>query len=357
MKDLLTSTAQAKLRFQFYRYRFLILYVVFGVLSLCAEILLMRGLQYLGFAFTAASLLGLTVGVLFAFWMNVRFNFKVPVAKRNRSLAYFASISLLSACINFIFKQQLIALGWSYEQSRFVVAGLLFSFGYLLHRHFSFVDRKQVGVAVYANGVEDIRGIREKIGDFPDFIHVDLIDASYGTFDTDVRSYRLETIQAYWPKHKIHVHLMTRYPLRWLPEVLPYADIIIVQAEIDDPLQEVFSQIKAAGRQAGLCLLMGTPAEKALPQMGQFKVLMLLTIPTPGRSGQSFQIDSLDKIRTINSWPERSRFSLCVDGGIDKRNIHLLNVELVVSGSSVLKSEDPCRQIMRLQTSNNHEAI
>jgi len=46
-----------------------------------------------------------------------------------------------------------------------------------------------------------------------------------------------------------------------------------------------------------------------------------------------------------------------VDGGINEGNIHLLNVELAVSGSSVLQAADSVRQIMRLQTSNNHEAI
>jgi ribulose-phosphate 3-epimerase len=321
------------------------------------EIFILRALNYLGVAFFMASLIGLTTGIFFAYWMNVRFNFKVPVAKRNRALAYFAAIALLSASINFAFKRQLTALGWSYEESRFGVSAILFSFGYLLHRRFSFADRKQVGVAVYANGVEDIRGIREKIGDFPDFIHVDLIDTSFGVKDTEVRSYRLEAIQAYWPKRRIHVHLMTRHPLRWLPEILPFADLIIVHAEIDDPVDVVLQQIRQAHRQTGLCLKLGTPCEVAKPWLAHLDVLMLLTIPSPGRSGQTFELSALDKIGEINNWPGRTHFALCIDGGVNASNIHLLNVELVVSGSSVLKAADPARQIMRLQTSNNHEAI
>lgn len=357
MLTLLDSTAQASIRFRIYRYRFLVVYILIGVASLWVEILLMRGLNYLGFSFLGASLLGLVSGVLFAYWMNVRFNFKVPVAKRNRALAYFVVIALLSATINFTFKQQLVSLGWTYEQARFGVSAVLFSFAYLLHRRFSFVDRKQVGVAVYANGVEDIGGIRTKIGDFPDFIHVDLIDSTFGATNTDARSYRLEAIRAYWPKRKIHVHLMTRRPLKWLPDVLPFADLVIVHAEIDDSLEEVFQQVRQAKRQSGLCLQLGTPCESARPWLSQLNVLMLLTIPNPGCSGQSFQLDALDKIREINTWNDRRNFALCVDGGVNERNIQLLNVELVVSGSSVLKALDPVRQIMRLQTSNNHEAI
>lgn len=358
MDRLLAPAAVAKLRFRYYRYRYLGVYVIFGLASLWLEILVMRGLNYLGLSLPGASTIGICTGIFFAFWMNARFNFKVPVAKRRRALVYFSVISLASASINFALKSHLISWGWSYEQARVGISAVLFSFGYLLHRRFSFADRKQVGVAVYANGVEDIRGIREKIGDFPDFIHVDLIDATFGATDHDVRSYRLEAIRAYWPNRTIQVHLMTRRPLRWLSEITPFADVIIVHREIDDPLEQVFTQIKSQGRQAGLCLLIDTPAETARPWIGSFDLLMLLTIPQPGRSGQKFQHEAaLAKISEISRWSERKTFALCVDGGISTQNIHLLNIELAVSGSSVLRAADPARQIMRLQTSNNHEAI
>lgn len=353
----LDSTLHARLRFRFYRHRFLMVYIIIGFVSLLVEVLLFRALKYYGFAENLAALIGLATGVSFAYYFNVRINFKIPTVKRNRALSYFVSIAVLSASINFTFKQHLIAIDWSYEQARFGVSTVLFSFSYLLHRRFSFVDHKQVGVAVYANGVEDIQGIREKIGDQADFIHVDLIDSSYGFADTEVRSHRLETIRAFWPKRKIHVHLMTRHPLKWLPEILPFADLIIVHAEIDDPLETVLREIRQANRQTGLCLQMSTDCATARPWLGQLNVLMLLTIINPGRSGQSFQFEALDKIRTINTWSDRSHLALCVDGGINETNIGLLNVELVISGSSVLTAADPARQIMRLQTSSNYEAI
>lgn len=357
MKNVLDSAVYATLSFQLYRYRFLLTYIVIGFLSLWIEVLVLRGVNVLGVSFVAARLLGLFIGVIFAFWMNVRFNFKVPIAKRNRALLYFAGISAASVALNFAFKAQLMELGWSYEQARFSIAGVLFAFGYVLHRRFSFRDRKQVGVAVYANGVEDIRGIREKIGEFPDFIHVDLIDASFGASDTDVRSYRLETVRAYWPRLKIHVHLMTRHPSHWLKDVLPYADVVLVHQEIDEPIDEIVRTIEAANRSVGICLQHATPVDALRPLVARAKVVMLLSIPRPGQSGQTFQMQTLDRIEAINAWPDRSHFALCVDGGVNERNVHLLNVELVVSGSSVLQAQEPPRQIMRLQTSSNYEAV
>ena len=357
MKTILDSSIYAALQFKLYRYRFILVYVSIGFASIWVEVLLMRGIHQLGGDLLVSQLIGLAAGIFFAAWMNLRFNFKVPVVKRNRALAFFVGISLVSASINFQLSQPLVTIGWSYEQTRFTISGALFLFGYLLHRQFSFVDQKQVGVAVYANGVEDIQSIWKKIGDFPDFIHVDLIDATFGAVGHPSTPHRLEAIRAYWPRRKIHVHLMTRHPLKWLPNVLPYVDLVIIHAEISEPIDEVLAQIRKAGRKTGLCMQMSTASEVARSYVSQINILMLLTISTPGCSGQNFQLDALDKIRDINSWPERQRFSLCVDGGVNEGSIHLLNVELVVSGSSVLKAPDSVRQIMRLQTSNSHEAI
>jgi pentose-5-phosphate-3-epimerase/putative flippase GtrA len=358
MTHFLDSRLQASLSLRIYRHRFLALYCLFGITSIVIEILVLRGLNHLGIPFFWAGLVGLGVGVLAAFWLNARFNFKVPLAKRRRAFLLFVAISAVSVGINFGLKWRLVDSGFTYEGARITSAGLLFLVGYSLHRKFTFTDRKKVGVAVYANGVEDIREIRGKIGDFADFIHVDLIDDTYGDTGVDVRAYRLEAVRAYWPHHEIHVHLMTRHPLRWLDDVLPHADRILVHCEMDDDLCEVIDRIRAVGKKAGVCLRAETDPEEARPWMDRADLLLLLSIERPGRSGQAMQMDrTLAKIRTINAWSARSRFSVCVDGGVNETNVHLLHVEWVVSGSSVIGAPDPPRQIMRLQTSNNHEAI
>ena len=57
-----------------------------------------------------------------------------------------------------------------------IISGSCFIIFYFLHKKFSFKDYVKVGVAIYANGVEDINKIYEKIGPYPDFIHVDIVD-------------------------------------------------------------------------------------------------------------------------------------------------------------------------------------
>ena len=76
----------------------------------------------------------------------------------------------------------------------------------LVCRKFSFRDYKKVGVAIYANGIEDIKSIWEKISTFPDFIHVDIIDETFSNNTPNPKAYRLETIEAFWPQKDIHCH-------------------------------------------------------------------------------------------------------------------------------------------------------
>lgn len=350
--DLLPAVA-----FGAYRYRFMFVYVIIGVLSLCCEIVVYRGLERIGLPYPYCALAGVLSGVLLAYSANVRFNFKVPVRKRRRALYYFAIISCLSWGAQFLLKHQIANQGWSYEQARFAISGSAFLFAYLLHRRLSFSDFKRVGVAVYANGIEDIKAIHSRIENFADIIHVDLVDASYGSEDHEVRTYRLEVVRAYWPRKPVHVHLMSRHPSRYLRDLYQHVDRVYVHFEIDDDLDAVLRDVRKAGRQSGIALSMSTPLERLRPHLDHLDGVLFLAIANPGSSGQTFEMEVLERVADFDRWPERSRLDVCVDGGVNERNVGLLNVEIVVSGSSVLRHADPRRQIMRLQTSSNYEQI
>jgi ribulose-phosphate 3-epimerase len=355
--DSIDSRLLTQLSFLLYRYRFLLVYVVIGFSSILVEILLFRALNHLGLSDLQAKISGVLAGFGWAYFLNVRFNFKVPHGKRRRAFLFFVAISTGSFLLNVSVRSQFARLGWSYEQSRVATSGMLFLLAYYLHRRVTFVDAKQVGVAVYVNKVEDIKSIRQKVGLFPDFIHVDLVDSTIRQEVEAPNTHRVEVVHAYWPKKQLHVHLMTRQPSKYLAEVLPFADVVIVQCEIDENLDDVLRRIKTAGKRTAVCLTMDTPIEKIRPYAGRIDMLMLLAISHPGFSGQELQLPVLDRIAEVQHWPERKHFELCVDGGVNEKNIRLLNVEKVVSGSSVLNHPRPTRQIMRLQTSSNYEAI
>jgi ribulose-phosphate 3-epimerase len=330
--------------------------MVFGILSLILEFFIRAYLLSLVVNQIVATLLAITCGILFAFWTNVTFNFNIHRSRRNRALVYFIIISCFSGFIQWFLKNLIVFDYLSYEWGRLVISGAVFILAYALHRKYSFRDFKKVGVAIYANGVEDLELIHSRIGHYPDFIHVDIVDKSMSENAENVKTYRLETMKAYWPNTQIQTHIMSKKPSRWLDQVLPYSDVVYVHAECDENVSEILDRIKNSGKKAGLAITMATNPHEVIELLKKTVYVLLLTIPKPGSSGQKFDVDGLKRIKQINNLPFRNQFVLCVDGGVNENIISMLRVEYIVSGSSVLKNPNPKRQIMRLQTVGRYEA-
>jgi len=339
-----------------YRFRFLSLYILIGTLSILLELALRSQLIFFGFQVYLATAISIIIGILFAFFGNTYFNFRIPSARRNRALLYFITISLFSVALQWFAFKSLDEMNLGYDKSRAYISGSLFFVAYFLHRRFSFRDFKKVGVAIYANGVEDLQSIFFKIGQYPDFIHVDIVDVSFASDAKENKTYRMETIRSLWPNLEIHTHIMSKSPSKWIDEVLEYSDTIFVHWECDEEIETILKQIKQSGKKAGIALCMSTFPETVEKQLKNVDAVLLLTIPEPGRSGQKFDMDGLVHIDQLNSMPFRGKFSICVDGGVNEKIVSQLQVENIVSGSAVLNHKDPKSQILCMQTAGRYAA-
>lgn len=339
----------------FYRYRFLLLYTLFGIISLFTELFIARALL----SFNTPTFLAITIsfiaGLLTAFALNIRFNFHIAQPKRQRALLYFTLISSVSYLVQYFFRQKLIYFGLPMEASRFLIAGLFFILSYFLHRKFSFKEFKKVGVAIYADGVEDIKLIYNRISNISDFIHIDIVDKSFNPTCKDVKAYRAEVVRAYWQKKKIEVHIMSKTPSIWLADLLPYVDVIYIHAEINENVSDVFKTIENAGVNAGIAVGISEKLNAIFPYLDQVKHVLLLAIPKPGFSGQKFDMEILPWIEELNQHTNRQNFEICLDGGVNQTTVKYLNVESVVSGSFILSAPNPIKNIMLLQTSGEYE--
>jgi pentose-5-phosphate-3-epimerase len=242
------------------------------------------------------------------------------------------------------------------DLSRFILAAFFFLFSYLLHRKFSFKEFKKVGVAIYADGVEDISFIYNKISNISDFIHIDIVDKTYNPNAKDVKAYRAEVVRAYWQNKKIEVHIMSRNPSVWLNDLLPYVDVIYIHPTIDENLSDVIDKINISQVEAGIALSVSEPIEiiNSYIKNKKIKHVLLLTIPQPGFSGQKFDISALPILERLNAHKNRSEFEICIDGGVNDSTVKYLNVESVVSGSYILGASNPIKNIMHLQTSGEY---
>jgi len=124
--------------FFLYQKKFLIIYIIIGILSIFCELLLRNLLIKLNSNSLVYNYLPLLFGILFAFYFNIRFNFSVPKIYLKRSLIYFFVISLSSFVIQNIFKNYLTIGFNDYNNQRFFFSGIFFIVGYFFHITFTF---------------------------------------------------------------------------------------------------------------------------------------------------------------------------------------------------------------------------
>lgn len=320
------------------------------------ELIVSKFFLYYKISYFPATLLAFLIGVLCAFFLNVRFNFHITPAKRKKALFYFSIISTLSFSIQLFLRSSIQQYGYDMDTSRFIIAGFFFMISYALHRKLSFREFKKVGVAIYADGVEDIKLIYNKISNISDFIHIDIVDKTYNPNCKDVKAYRAEVVRAYWQNKKIEVHIMSKNPSVWLDDLLPYVDVIYVHPTMDENLSIVIDKINSSNVQAGIALSVYEQIEiiDFFIENNKIKHVLLLTIPQPGFSGQKFDLSALPILEKLNAHKYRSNFEICVDGGVNDSTVKYLNVESVVSGSYILSAHNPIKNIMHLQTSGEY---
>ena len=344
-----------KINFFFYKKKHLIIYTIIGFTSLIVELFLRKLFsKYISSneIFLHGSLI---FGILFAFYFNLKLNFNVPKIYLKKSLFYFFIISTFSYMFQLFLKKQIELNNYSFEEARIIISGGFFLIAYFFHIKFSFKDSRKVGVAIYANGYEDIKKIFNLIGPYPDFIHVDIVDKTMNKDASDPNLSKLELVKAYWPNHSIETHIMSKNPLSLINEnILNFSDLIYIHHEIMNK-NEVIEKIKNKNKIQGIVLHSIHEYENIENIIKGFEQILVLSIEKPGTSGQNFNEKSYRLIEKINSLKLRNKITVCVDGGVKSNLINKFISEKVVSGSDVLNSVHPIKKIMNLQTVARYE--
>jgi len=154
----------------------------------------------------------------------------------------------------------------------------------------------------------------------------------------------------------LDVHLMIDRPLRYTEQFCQAgADLVCFHVEADSP-ENILAAIRLAkslGKQAGLALKPGTPAEAVLPFLPELDLLLVMTVE-PGFGGQRFMADQLPKLRALREAIDGAGLNcaLEVDGGIDERTAPLVKeagATVLVAGSAVFGRDDRAAAIQALR--------
>jgi len=237
-----------------------------------------------------------------------------------------------------------------------VIAGVVFIVSYSLHRKFTFVDIKYVGIALYLTNKEGLREVWNKIENYPDFIHVDIVDETYNpkAKRSEVNLKYGKEIKSRWFGIHVMTHIMSKYPSTWIESVAKFSDTIMIHCEIEENLKQIIKNIKLQGKKVGVSILFTSDIENILPYLSEVDTVQVLGIFQPGESGQHLERAALSKLQELNSIKDRYKFNTCFDGGVKRENINSIQADYVVSASSVLNADNPIDAIFDLKTSSRY---
>ncbi|MBR7091481.1 MAG: ribulose-phosphate 3-epimerase [Clostridia bacterium] len=188
-----------------------------------------------------------------------------------------------------------------------------------------------------------------------DWLHCDIMDGQFvpkTTFDEITLS--IISKRTSMPKD---VHLMMVDPITKIPAYIHAgADIVTFHYEAyADPndIINAITTIKKLGKRAGLSIKPDNNPECLIPYLHLVDLVLVMSVE-PGKSGQAFLPNSLDKIQWLAQYrlEHNLAFLIEVDGGVNINNIQLVKsagADVVVSGSAIYNAENRAEYIQSLR--------
>ncbi|MCL2487449.1 MAG: ribulose-phosphate 3-epimerase [Oscillospiraceae bacterium] len=188
-----------------------------------------------------------------------------------------------------------------------------------------------------------------------EMLHLDVMD---GIFVVDT-TYGAEMAVRLRPLTALpfDAHLMVRDPAAVLEDFIAAgADRIALHCEAAGPLPALLRRIREAGCAAGIALSPGTAVEMIEPLLPSVDFVLVMTVH-PGKSSQPFISAMLDKIIKLRKIIDTRKLPVKIqaDGGIGPDNIAELaaaGLDIAVSGSAVMNSNNPAEVVRKLQIVN-----
>lgn len=185
-----------------------------------------------------------------------------------------------------------------------------------------------------------------------DWLHLDVMD---GVFVPNI-SFGfpiLEAVSKVCTK-PLDVHFMIIHPERYIEQTARLGTMMMnVHYEACTHLHRTIQEIHAAGMKAGVTLNPATPVCVLEDIIRDVDMVLLMSV-NPGFGGQKFIENTIRKVERLRKMiSEAETHTLIeVDGGVQAETAPRLvkaGVDVLVSGSYVFKSTDPCSTIQALK--------
>lgn len=193
----------------------------------------------------------------------------------------------------------------------------------------------------------DLRKIDETDADF---VHVDVMDGKFVSNKTMPFS-EMRHIHKYTSK-RLEVHLMVKEPSKFIPL---YAELnteyIIFHIETEEDIIKNLEMIKSYSIKTGLAINPETPIKELIPYLPYLDEVLVMSV-VPGAGGQSFIMESVERIKELRALIDSYKFSIMinVDGGINnKTKDYCGEADILAAGSYVVLAADFQEKISSLR--------
>lgn len=196
-----------------------------------------------------------------------------------------------------------------------------------------------------------------------DYLHLDMMDGHFVpaiSFGPSV----ISNLRRHHPSVFFDCHMMVALPETQVEAVAqakashPETGANLLQfsfhietTESRGKTQEVIEMIKQHGMRVGLALNPATPIEMILPYLKDVDTALVMTV-VPGKGGQSFMLDMMEKVRTVRiQYPLKD---IEVDGGVKMATVDeaaKAGANMIVSGTGIYKVDDMALAISTMKRS------
>ena len=196
---------------------------------------------------------------------------------------------------------------------------------------------KKVSVSFFnsTNVEDDILKINASTASF---IHVDVGDGIFIERKFHPRK-ELDELNGALTK-RLDVHLMCEDPLKYIEYYsMLNTEYITIHCEIKKDILNLIDTIKSYGIKVGLAISPDTDTYYLEPFLDDIDMILIMSV-VPGKGGQKFIYNTVDKIKEIRKLIGNRNIIISVDGGINDETSKLCDVDMVVSGSFILENDN-----------------
>lgn len=184
-------------------------------------------------------------------------------------------------------------------------------------------------------------GIKKICASSADYIHVDFCDGKY-VENKNLTMQELSKLTKDVTK-MLDVHLMAKEPVKYANDLaFLNVDTVTFHPDACKDVDATIDYFSSIGIKVGLALNPDQSIDLIKPYLDKVDRVLIMSV-VPGKGGQTFMQEVLNKFHELNHLKERYHFTTSIDGGINAETAELIrdfDIDVVVSGSFVTKNED-----------------